>query len=187
MFKYFREQLYVRLRNLEIAKSIDSSRTRLSEPLQGIFGTVLDSQQFARVYIPLRRRVTASISVLRVLVHSNPTTPIVSRLRKAVLSRIIRLHGIIAYTRRGQRTPAAPLHLFRPTVFWSDRVRSMGRLIHSTEASGAWLEIYQILTRDTVCASSKCNLFLAWRFEFLACRYLLLVLSIHSIRSKKKK
>lgn len=118
MFKYFRQQLYVRLRNLEIAKSIDSSRTRLSEPLQGIFGTVLDSQQFARVYIPLRRRVTASISVLRVLVHSNPTTPIVSRLRKAVLSRIIRLHGIIAYTRRGQRTPAAPLHLFRPTVFW---------------------------------------------------------------------
>lgn len=137
MFKYFREQLYVRLRNLEIAKSIDSSRTRLSEPLQGIFGTVLDSQQFARVYIPLRRRVTASISVLRVLVHSNPTTPIVSRLRKAVLSRIIRLHRIIAYTRRGQRTPAAPLHLFRPTVFWSGRVRSMGRLIHSTEASGA--------------------------------------------------
>lgn len=105
MFKYFRQQLYVRLGNLKIAKSIDSSRTRLSEPLQGIFGTVLDSQQFARVYIPLRRRVTASISVLRVLVHSNPTTPIVSRLRKAVLSRIIRLHGIIAYTRRGQRTP----------------------------------------------------------------------------------
>lgn len=92
-----------------------------------------------------------------------------------------------AYTRRGQRTPAAPLHLFRPTVFWSGRVRSMGRLIHSAEASGAWLEIYQIFTRDTLCASSKCNLFLAWWFQFLACRYLLLVLSIYSIRVKKKK
>ena len=118
-------------------------------PLQ-VFSSRFSTQQFARVYIPLRRRVTASIPGLRVLVHSNPTAPIVSRLRKTVLSRIIRLHRIIAYTGRDRRAAAAAarLHLFRPGAFSSKRdATPIERLIHSTTVSRAWLEINQIFER----------------------------------------
>lgn len=71
---------------------------------------------------------------------SDPAPSIVSRLRKAVLSRIIRLHRIIAYTGRDRRTPVARLHLFSTTVCFPHPAILYpwrGRLIHSRRK---WLE-----------------------------------------------
>lgn len=78
---------------------------------------------------------------------SDPAPSIVSRLRKAVLSRIIRLHRIIAYTGRDRRTPVARLHLFCTTVLPAPghfppvegKIDTL-----STEVSRTWLEIDQI-------------------------------------------
>lgn len=76
------------------------------------------TQQFARVYIPLRKRVDGKYpgATRARAPRIRAASSIVSRLRKAVLSRIIRLHGIIAYTGRDRRTPVARLHLFSTAV-----------------------------------------------------------------------
>lgn len=128
------------------------------------------ARQFARVYIPLRRRVTASIPGLRVLVHSNPLPPIVSRLRKAVLSRIIRLHRIIAYNGRDRRTPAARLHLFRPAVHRSKRAGDLWQDWYTRRKWVArdWKSI-RFSNAAGVCVSRRCNVFSVRHSASLIC------------------